>query len=103
MLCYDKRLACKNSLFVFYGTYYEQIDGVAMGSPLGPCLANIFMNHYETIWLNECPTEIKPKYYRRYVDDIFVLCENKEQLEKFKQYLNSKHKNINFTSEINSH
>ena len=93
-------LACKNSLFIFDGVYYEQIDGVAMGSPLGPCLANIFMNHYENIWLNECPTDIKPKFYRRYVDDIFVLCDNKEQLEKFKLYLNSKHININFTSEI---
>ena len=93
-------LACKNSLFIFDGIYYNQIDGVAMGSPLGPCLANIFMNYHEKIWLDECPSEIKPKYYRRYVDDIFVLCESVEQLERFKDYLNSKHSNINFTSEL---
>ena len=36
----------------------------------------------------------------RYVDDIFVLCESVQQLEQFKIYLNSKHKNISFTSEI---
>ena len=26
---------------------YEQTDGVAMGSPLGPLLANVFMSHIE--------------------------------------------------------
>ena len=71
-----------------------------MGSPLGPRLADVFMNHYEQIWLNECLIEFKPKFYRRYVDDIFVLCESQDHLEKFKEYLNKKHQNINFTSEF---
>ena len=35
--------ATKKSHFIFDGQYYDQIDGVAMGSPLGPVLANIFM------------------------------------------------------------
>ena len=35
--------ATKKSDFIFNGEYYDQIDGVAMGSPLGPVLANIFM------------------------------------------------------------
>ena len=35
--------ATKKSHFIFDGDYYDQIDGVAMGSPLGPVLANIFM------------------------------------------------------------
>ena len=30
-----------------YLTLYEQIDGVAMGSPLGPLLANVFMSSIE--------------------------------------------------------
>ena len=94
------KLATKNALFIFNEVYFHQIDGVAMGSPLGPCLANVFMNFHEQIWLEECPEEIKPKFYRRYVDDIFVLCESQEQLERFKEYLNSKHANINFTSEV---
>ena len=34
--------ATKRSHFVFDGQYYDQIDGVAMGSPLGPVLANFF-------------------------------------------------------------
>ena len=31
--------ATKRSHFIFSGQYYDQIDGVAMGSPLGPVLA----------------------------------------------------------------
>ena len=93
-------LAVKDTLFMFDGIYYNQIDGVAMGSPLGPHFANSFMNYHEKIWLDNCPDDIKPKYYRRYVDDIFVLFETADQLEKFKVYLNSKHQNINFTSEL---
>ena len=88
-------LACKDTLFLFDGVLYHQIDGVAMGPPLGPTLANIFMNFHEQKWLQDCPPEIKHKYYHRYVDDIFVLCNSSEQLEKFKEYLNFKHPNIN--------
>ena len=36
-------LATKDQLFQFNGNLCEQIDGVAMGSPLGPLMANAFM------------------------------------------------------------
>ena len=36
-----------NNTFVFDGKVYEQIDGVAMGSSLGPVLANIWMSYLE--------------------------------------------------------
>ena len=70
-----------------------------MGSPLGPTLANAFLCFHEQIWLNECPDEFKPVYYRRYVDDIFVLFRSPDHLEKFRNYLNSKQRNIRFTCE----
>ena len=73
--------------------------GVAMGSPLGPSLANAFLAHYEQIWLSDCPDEFKPAYYKKYVDDIFVLFRSPHHLEKFNEYLNTKHANIKFTSE----
>ena len=93
-------LATKESLFLFNNEYFYQTDGVAMGSPLGPTLANLFMSYHEQIWLNECPLDFKPKFYRRYVDDIFILVENIDHIHKFQDYLNSKHPNINFTTEI---
>ena len=35
------------SLVLFDGEYYKQRDGVAMGSPLGPTFANIFLSYHE--------------------------------------------------------
>ena len=42
-------IATKEQLFQFDGQLDEQIDGVAMGSPLGPLLANFFMCNIEDI------------------------------------------------------
>ena len=60
---------------MFNQELYEQIDGVAMRSPCGPKLANLFLGHYENIWLNQCPSNFKPVHYKRYVDDkSFIIC-----------------------------
>ena len=69
---------------------------MALGSPLGPALANIFMYSFENKWLKDCSHSLKPFFYRWYVDDIFVLFSSLDQAEKFKKYLSSKHPNINF-------
>ena len=97
------RAVLHNNFFNFQGKIYKKIDGVAMGSSPGPILANAFLCFHEQIWLNECPDEFKPAYYRRYVDDIFVLFRSPDHLEKFKNYLNSKHRNIRFTCEKEHH
>ena len=59
-------IATSNQLFQFNGQLYEQIDGVAMGSPLGPLMANVFMCHLEEKLT--CDDKM-PNFYRRYVDD----------------------------------
>ena len=92
-------LAVKDCIFLFNGKSYIQVDGVAMGSPLGPTLANAFMSYYEKIWLEDCPSLFKPVFYRRYVDDTFVVFKSNEHIELFLDYLNSKHQNIKFTFE----
>ena len=61
------------SLILFNNGYYKQIDGVAMGSPLGPTFANIFLSYYKQVWLKNCPYEFKSVIYKRYVDDTFLL------------------------------
>ena len=57
------------------------LDDVAMGSPLGPTLDNIFKYSFENKWLKECPHSVKPVFYKRYVDDIFVLLSFLDQAE----------------------
>ena len=84
---------------LFDQEFYKQYDGLAMDSPLGPMLANLFLCYHEKIWLQSCPSEFKPVIYRRYVDDTFLLFRSKHQIEKFRNYLNRQHKNIKFTSE----
>ena len=93
------RAALQNNFFNFKGKIYKQIDGVAMGSPLGPTFANAFLCFHEQICLNECTDEFKPVHYGRYLDDIFVLFRSPVHLEKFQNYLNSKHRNIRLTCE----
>ena len=41
------RASLSNNYFLFDGIIYEQVDGVAMGSSLGPSLVNAFLAHYE--------------------------------------------------------
>ena len=65
-------VATKQSFFIFNNKFYKQIDKVAMGSPLGPALTNILLCNFENNWLRDCPYSLKPVFYRRYVDDIFV-------------------------------
>ena len=46
-------IATAQTHFLFQGNYYDQIDGVAMGSPLAPVLAILFMGHHKRIWLQQ--------------------------------------------------
>ena len=68
-------IATKESFFSFISKYNKQLDdvGVAMGSPLGPALANFFMCSFEGKWFRDCPNDFKLVFYRLYVDDIFTL------------------------------
>ena len=48
-LYYFLKLATSESSFIFNNILYKQIDGVSMGLPLGPNLANAFLCHYKKL------------------------------------------------------
>ena len=58
-------LATKESFFKFKNKFYIQVDGAAMGSPLGPILANIFLSDHKKKWLNKCPIDVNQVFIER--------------------------------------
>ena len=90
-------LAVLDTHFVFDKKLFKQIDGMAMGSPLGPTFANIFMCHMEELFLEQCPVAFKPIFYKRYVDDTFVLFRDQSHADLFFNFINGFHPNIEFS------
>ena len=76
---------------------YEQCEGVAMGSPLGPLLANVFMCHLEE---RLSDNDLMPLFYRRYVDDTFTVMPGHDAAKTFLDLLNGLHPSIDFTMEL---
>ena len=61
---------------------YDQVDGCAMGSPLAPPLANLFMGVNETKWINDYEGN-GPTFYKRYVYDIFAVFNDEKEANLF--------------------
>ena len=80
---------------------YKQIDGVTMGSCLGPTLANFFLGCLEEkLFANS--NNLLPNLYLRYIDDIYAVFDSDSASTQFLDILNSQHKDITFTFEKNT-
>ena len=82
--------------FSFNNTMYKQTDGVAMESPLGPALGNIFVGYYEEKLFSQTQ---KPPTYFRYVDDTFAIFDHEAEADEFLTKLNCFHPSLKFTFE----
>ena len=74
------------------GSFYDQIDGVTMGCPLGSVLANLLM-------LMQVFKDFELILYLRYVDDIIYLFDSQSDVDKFYEFLNKQRPHIKFTFE----
>ena len=92
------RLCVEDSSFVFEGKFYTQKFGMAMGNPLSPVLANIYMEYFEKHLLNS----IKDQHivWLRYVDDILCFWPRMYSIDNFLVKLNSLAHSIKFTHEV---
>ena len=93
------QLATSSVEFSFNNNMHRQIDGVAMGSPLDPALANIFVGYQEAKLFNIAK---RPLVYFQYVDDTFAVFNNEEDCNIFFIHLNSLHPSLRFTYEKES-
>ena len=90
-------LCTKNVHFSFSNEIYMQNDGVAMGFPLGPVLANIFVVELERTIIPSFSDKIKR--WKRYVDDTSTFVKT-DEIKDVLSSLNSCYSNILFTMEI---
>lgn len=76
--------------FTYNGEFYEQVQGVAMGLPLSPVLADFCMEAFKERAIEQDP--LKSSLYRRYIDDTLLVCQHgQEALRNFLVHLNGLH------------
>ncbi|XP_019635228.1 PREDICTED: uncharacterized protein LOC109478212 [Branchiostoma belcheri] len=89
-------LVVSTTYFQYNNMIYEQTYGMAMGSPLSPVLANLFMEEFERKALDTAPH--RPKFWGRYVDDTGIVNQQAHEQELF-EHINQQHDSIKFTME----
>ena len=92
-------ICLKTTYFQYEEVIYSQVEGAAMGSPVSPIVANLFMEWFEQIAIETFKYELT--IWRRYVDDTIVaICD--ELIDDFTDHINSVHPAIKFTREEES-
>ena len=92
--------------FIFNGMNYLQTNGASMGTKCAPNYANLFMAHFEEMFIYP-RIRGKALLYLRYIDDIFLIWKGtKEELVNFITEINTVHESIKFdvnysTSNVN--
>nr|VZI51208.1 unnamed protein product [Spirometra erinaceieuropaei] len=87
-----------NVQLLFDNQLYRQVDGVAMVSPLGSLLADVFMGKLERFQLGEQIAKLK--HYGRYVDNIFAIATKETDVATPLDAANQAHPSIKSTLEM---
>ena len=87
----------EQNFFKFNNKFFQQKSGLAMGNPLSPFLADLFMSSFENLIIEGHPLIFK--MWLRYVDDILAIVP-KKLVDDSVKLLNLHEKSIKFTVEI---
>ena len=90
------KIYLRTTYFVYRNQFFEQAEGAAVGSPVSPVVANLFMEHIEEEVINSSLHKVR--FWRRYVHDTFCFLQ-KSSVENVLNVLNSISPTINFTVE----
>ena len=90
------KVCLTTTYFRYNNEYYIQTDGAAMGSPVSPIVANLYMEDFEEQALSSFPDP--PRFWGRYVDDTMVIIKT-AHIELFTQHINNISPKIKFTIE----
>ena len=95
------RLVLENNHFQFNNDNYLQKMGTAMGSPMAPAYASLFMGKLEQDFIQS--RSLGPSTWLRFLDDIFMIWDHSlESLHSFIDALSSFHPSIKFTYSIST-
>lgn len=87
-------------MLTFDDKFYKQKFGTAMGTPMAPSIANIFMYWLESSLLGKCIWEESQETWKRYIDDIILFwLHSEDELTKSITWINALHPTIKFTAE----
>ena len=87
-----------NTYFSFHGQFYEQVEGTAMGSPVGIIVANFYMEYFEQ---NALSTATTPLEYGSGMWMIHLSLKREDHKLNFLEHINSVDPAIRFTVEDN--
>ncbi len=89
----------ENNVLEFEGNCFHQITGTAMGTPVAPPYANLFLAKFEADLLNALTHQ--PRYYKRFIDDGFIIWDSPDEiLIEFLDKWNSTYSTIKITYKV---
>ena len=95
-------LVIKENTFGFADKHYKQLKGVAMGTPVAPTLANLFMGKVEVEAISSWEGT-QPLVWLRFIDDILVIMESTPlELHNLVSHRNNRMGSIKYTVEVSS-
>ena len=74
--------------FTFRGVTYQQRFGTAMGSPVSPIIANLYMEWLEQRAIATAPVNCRPRLWKRFVDDTLEMIKG-GSVTQLTEHLNS--------------
>ena len=80
---------------MFASEFYKQINACTIGVRLSVIFSDLYVTKTETEVINP----FKPKFYKRFVDDI-INRKRKDQPDQIFEKLNNNHVNVNYTIEV---